>query len=1152
MEFEEKKGYCTLCRSRCGTVNTVRGDMMLKVRPDTDHPTGNAMCMKGKAAPELVHSPNRILYPMRRTAPKGAADPGWRRISWDEALDETARNLDLFRRTSGPESVVFGVTTPSGTPMSDSIDWVERFVWSFGSPNICYATEICNWHKDVAHIFTFGCGMPTADYANADVIVLWGTNPANTWLAQADAIAKGRRRGARLIVVDPRPTALALEADLWLRVRPGTDGALAMAIAAAMLDSDAYDHAFVRDWSNAPYLVRRDNGRFLRERDLAPESASNRYAVWHRRRERVELVDAARTIGVPDADLTDAHAVRVRDAAGRTVEVMCDPAFVHYRRAVGQFDGAHAADVTGVDAESIRAAAAMLAPDQAIAYHAWSGVGQHSNATQTERAIATLYALTGAFDRQGANREFVKQPANAVSDFGLLAPQQRAKALGLQARPLGPPAQGWVTARDVYQAIVAGKPYKVRGLLAFGTNFLSSQADADAAHEALCALDFHVHCDLFETPSARYADILLPINTPWEREGLRLGFEINERAVELVQLRQRMVSPRGESRADYDVVMGLATRLGMSAQFFDGSIEAGWNHMLAPLGLDVAQLRAHPEGIVRPLQQHERQYARTGADGIRGFRTETLRVELYSEKLLRHGYPPVPEYVPPQHGRQTTRKGAPAAKPAFPYVLTSVKHGLYCHSQHRSLASLRRRAPYPSADLSASLARERGIVEDDWIVIETTQGRARFRARISAELAHDVIVAEYGWWQACDEMGLPALPVRGAGNSNFNSLVSDATLDPLSGASPLRSLPCTVALDPSVDPARRAWQGWRDFMVSAIHDEALGVRTITLRAADGGPLPDYLPGQHITVHLPSLGDGGTTRAYSLVGPATVVDRRSYTISVRHQRGTAADGNTFEGVMSAHLHRALRAGDAISLRPPGGTFIVPPASPRPVVMFAGGIGITPFISYLETVHAADQPAPPSWLFYANQNSRTHAFRERIAALAAAMPALHVVNCYNQAEHELLGRDFELSGYLTADVVDAALIRRRARFYLCGPEPMMNAITEGLVARGVPPFDIFREAFRSPSKPRLDPTQRFVVSFARSKKQGEWSPDKGSLLSFAEDLGVRLPSGCRVGQCESCAVRVAAGKVEHMNGQPPEDADLCFACQAIPVSPVTIDA
>lgn len=1145
IDVQEKKGYCTLCRSRCGTLNTVRGDMLLQVRPDTSHPTGSAMCMKGKAAPELVHSPNRVLYPMRRTNPKGAADAGWQRISWDQALSEIAAKLACFKRESGAESVVFGVTTPSGTPMSDSIDWVERFIWSFGSPNICYATEICNWHKDFAHVFTFGCGMPTADYRNAEVILLWGTNPTNTWLAQADAIGKGRRNGARLIVIDPRPTALAREADVWMPVRPGTDGALAMGIARQMIVTGNIDHAFVREWSNAPLLVRGDTGRFLRERDFDADSLQNRYAIWNASRNRVELVGEEAETTASDFALDGDYTVSVVSGA-RSATVRCTPAFALYRGALDEYTPQRVEALTGVRAADVVAVAKMLAPGRRIAYHAWSGVGQHTNATQTERAIATLYALTGAFDTRGSNREFTKQPVNAVSTYALLSPQQRAKALGLDERPIGPPAQGWVTARDVYRAITEGRPYKVRALFAFGTNVVMSQADAGAAHEALCALDFHVHCDLFETPSSRYADIFLPVNTPWEREGLRVGFEINEKAVELVQLRQRMVEPRGESRADYDIVLDLAVRLGMGDAFFGGSIEAGWNHILAPLGLDVAELRRHPEGIYRPLVQYEKNYSLQTPDGVRGFRTETLRAELYSEKLLRHGYPPVPQYVPPQHG-----KDGDGERAKYPYVVTSIKNGYYCHSQQRSLASLRKRAPYPVAELSAQLASEKGIAADDWVVIKTSNGSARFRARIVPELARDVIVAEYGWWQACDETGMQALPAEGKQNSNFSNLVSSAKLDPLSGSSPLRSIPCDVRLDPSVDPARRGWQGFRDFVVASVAEEALGVRTVTCAAADGGPLPDYLPGQHITVHVPTLGDDGTTRAYSLVGPAVEADRRTYSISVRHQRGKTAQGEAFEGVMSGYIHRAFEVGHKVSLRAPGGTFIVPPVSRQPVVMFAGGIGITPFISWLESVKDLEE-APESWLFYANLNSATHAFRGRINELQKRLPRLRVVNCYNKPQGEVLGRDYEMSGYLTAEVVDGNLIERRARFYLCGPEPMMDSITAGLVSRGVPPFDIFKEAFRSPSRPRLDPAQRFMVEFIRSHKKALWTPEEGSLLSFAERLGVSMPSGCRVGQCESCVVKVSAGKVEHMSGHGPDEAGMCFACQAIPVSEVAIEA
>ena len=129
-------GFCPLCRSRCGASYDVEDGRLIGARAAADHPTGRAFCIKGKAAPEIAHAADRILYPMRRTRPKGE-DPGWQRISWAEALDEVAARLGEIRDTSGAEAVAFEVTTPSGTAISDGIDWIERFIRTFGSPNNC-------------------------------------------------------------------------------------------------------------------------------------------------------------------------------------------------------------------------------------------------------------------------------------------------------------------------------------------------------------------------------------------------------------------------------------------------------------------------------------------------------------------------------------------------------------------------------------------------------------------------------------------------------------------------------------------------------------------------------------------------------------------------------------------------------------------------------------------------------------------------------------------------------------------------------------------------------------------------------------------------------------------------------------------------------
>ena len=1155
------RGYCTLCRSRCGTLSTVRDDALIRVEPDTSHPTGQAMCPKGRAAPELVHSPHRILHPMRRTTPKGSPDPGWERITWDEALDEIAARFSQIRDESGAEAVAFGVTTPSGTPLSDSIDWIERFIRGFGSPNIAYGTEVCNWHKDHAHAFTFGTGMPVADYQNAGLIMLWGHNPSSTWLAQANAIAEGRRAGARLLVIDPRHTALAAQADVWLQVRPGADAALALGLVNLLLRSGRYDHNFVRDWTNAPLLVRSDTGQFVRAGDVwrgaAPDPVQrgiqafdpDAWVVWDSRSGQPAPYATRHSAAAQGADrfaLRGEYAVVIDGAP-----VLCHPALELLARRCSKYSPDDVEAITGVAPDTLQAAADLIAQSPSVAYHAWSGVAQSANATQTERAVAILYALTGSFDVPGGNRVYPKQPVNVVNGLDLIPESQRAKALGLKERPLGPPVMGWVTAHDMYQAILTAQPYNVRAFMGFGTNQLASQGDIDMALQAYRQLEFHVHCDLFETPSSRYADIFLPVNTPWEREGLRIGFEITQSAQEQVQWRPRMVSPRGEARSDNDIVFELACRLGMGDVFFDGQLERGWDYQLSPLGVTVSELRRH--GSMRfPLEHHDRKYARpvlmdhtysAENPAVNGFDTETRRVELYSELLFRHGYDPLPSHP-------ESMPGFPGdGGEAYPFTLTSAKSGYYCHSQHRSVVSLRKRAPEPEAFINASVAQEKGIRAGDWVRITTPMGAARFVATLDPHLKRDVICADYGWWQSCTELGEPGYRIHGVQSSNYNALVSARQAqDPISGSVPMRHFSCDIKRDPLADPAQRPWTGLRDFQVTALNHVADGVLELTLAPRDGGALPDYRAGQHITLEVDRDDDSTLSRTYSLIGPARAPGRQSYRVAVRRQLGLTEYGDEWIGAMSSYLHSEVRVGAHIRVGAPAGIFVVPEQSPQPIVLFAGGIGITPFLSYLESLVSADD-MPEVWLHYANRNGQTRAYGERLQQLSAKLPRLSVVNYYS----EPLPEDGATSEMPGAHVVPDALIEARARFYMCGPPVMMDSIREGLCARGVPAFDIFSEVFRSPPVVDPDHSGRFEVRFAQSDNiTAQWTAQGGTLLGFAEKLGLSIPSGCRVGQCESCAVRLVSGQVRHLHGVEPDDPSVCLTCQAIPTTDVVLDA
>lgn len=1124
---ERIQGYCTLCRSRCGSVTLVDNGRLVGVEPLPGHPTGGALCAKGRAAPELVHSPRRLTVPLRRTAPKSAADPGWIEISWDEALSEVAARLDAMRRETGAESVAFAVTTPSGTPMVDSAEWVERFVRCFGSPNIIYAVEVCGWHKDYAHALTFGRGIGFPDYERADVIVLWGHNPARNWLAQATRIADARRRGARVAVIDPKPGGSGQLADLWLRVRPGADAALAMAAIRHLIATGTYDGEFVTRWTNGPLLVDTDTGRFLRMSEIRAGADPEQFVVlgedgrpqpYDTRR---PLSDAVRLDAATAITGLDGHVIRAATA------------FRLLGEAAAPYDPEHVSALTWLDEAAIRSFVALFENSPRLAYHSWTGVGQHTNATATERAIATLYALTGACDRTGGNVWPVPPATRPVNDLSLLPEGQLQKALGLERLPLGPPSKGWVTARDFAKAVMDGEPYRVRGLMSWGTNFVGSQSDAARNLATLQALDFHVHADMFMNPTAEQADIVLPVGMPWEREALKIGFEITQEAVETIQFRPAMLPRHGEAKADYEIACALAERLGMGERFFGGNIRAGWNHQLAPLGVTVDDIAREPAGRRFPQPFRHEKYAAVGAeDTVAGFATPTRRAELYSEQLLDHGHPPLPGHVEP--GESPLRQDADAR---FPLVLTTAKSGWFIHTSLRHVASLRKKSPDPGVEISRCLAAARGLAEGDWAIVATRGGEVRLRTRINESLDDRVVVAEFGWWEDCPPLGRPRSGGAGEQVSNINAILADRQSDPVSGSVPLRAVTCDIRPDPAANRGR--WTGRRAFVLSALRHEAEDVVAIDLVPRDGGALPDFLPGQHVELSLPGA---ETARSYSLTGAGD--SPSSLSLGIRRQ--PAADG---EPSLSERVHR-LREGEEVLLTIPAGIFNPPLAGMRPLVFLAAGIGITPFLSHLETLaQRSGRVRPPSvTLLYGCRHGGLHPYAARLAALRAELPELQIVTSYSAPRPEdRPAIDYDRRGRIDIAVLEP-MLDRRPLVYLCGSAEFVAETKAALVRLGVFPFDIFAESFVSPASV---PTELAAqqITLAGSGASFTWRPESGSLLDAAHQAGIALPSGCRVGQCESCAVTVVSGEVAHLSAAEAEPGR-CLACIAVPLTALTL--
>lgn len=797
-EQRKIRSFCALCVARCGAIATVEKGRFVSLEPDPSHPTGQALCAKGRASPELVYSSDRLLHPLKRTRPKGDTDPGWQRISWDEALDLTASAMRRIAEQHRPEAFAFSVASGSTTAAADFAGWTRRLMNAYGSPNLAGSIEICGWGRALATRFTFGVGSvgvfpgdAMADIANAGCLILWGYNPSMSRLTHATATVEAAKRGMKLIVVDPRQVGLANKADIWLRVRPGTDGALALGLANLMIERGWYDRDFIRDWSNGPMLVRSDAGRLLTERDVTSDGSEYRHLAWDTTVNRPVVHDSA-TGRYDRADASVALEGEYQIAT-TTGPVTCQPVFAHYAALCRRYSPDMVEAICWIPREQLEETARLIWHSRPVAYYAWSGQEQHANVTQAARAISLLYALTGSFDVSGGNVIFPAVPSGAVVGGDLPAAKNMAPAVGAAEHPLGPTRFNQITSLDLYRAILESKPYAVRGLLGFGANILMAHTEPRRAREALMALEFHAHTDMFMNPTAELADVILPVASPFEREALRFGFEISLEAQSLVQLRPAVIEPLGETRSDTAIVFALAERLGLGEHFWNGDIDAGYRAQLAPSGMTLEALRASPGGVRVPLQARHAKYADRDKEGMaRGFATPSRKVELWSEMFLTHGYAPLPEYEEPAMG--------PGSRPElgarFPLVLTCAKNALFCNSQHRGVSSLRMRQAHPEVELHPQAAAARGIVNGNWVAIETPTGRIRAVARFNASLDPRVAVGQHGWWQSCDSQNAPAYNPFTADGPNFNLLISGAIVDPVSGTVSPRSYLCEITPSP--------------------------------------------------------------------------------------------------------------------------------------------------------------------------------------------------------------------------------------------------------------------------------------------------------------------------------------------------------------------
>ena len=335
-------------------------------------------------------------------------------------------------------------------------------------------------------------------------------------------ISQARARGAKLIVIDPRKTGMAEKADLWLRVRPGSDGALALGMIHVLLEEKLYDEPFVREWTNGALPGAEDTQQLLTAQDLSPAGHPQRLRRlgwperWPRGLSRRPRVRTGRRRASRSSGTYTCHPGRRDSGAPVGPPSSCSRSWPPSMPRSGR------RRMTWVPAGDVRRAVRMFATEQPSCYYSWVGLEQHTDATQTNRAVALFYALTGQFDQRGSNVLFASTPTNPVMGHELLPTEQAVpSARRLPSAPWARRAlPGMVPAYDVYRAILTGHPYPVKALVTFGTDLLLGHGGPLAGQGGPGGpglLRARGHVRQSQRP---LADLLLPASTCWEREAL--------------------------------------------------------------------------------------------------------------------------------------------------------------------------------------------------------------------------------------------------------------------------------------------------------------------------------------------------------------------------------------------------------------------------------------------------------------------------------------------------------------------------------------------------------------------------------------------------------------------------------------------------------
>lgn len=352
-----------------------------------------------------------------------------------------------------------------------------------------------------------------------------------------------------------------------------------------------------------------------------------------------------------------------------------------------------------------------------------------------------------------------------------------------------------------------------------------------------------------------------------------------------------------------------------------------------------------------------------------------------------------------------------------------------------------------------------------------------------------------------------------------------------------------------------SWTGHRKFEV-ARREVACGDEMICsfyLVPHDKRSLPSYRPGQFLTFQFDVPDERKpVVRCYSL---SDAPDPERYRISVK-RLPAPKDKDVPPGLASNYLHDHVAEGDILDVKAPSGQFYLDETHDRPVVLIGGGVGVTPMLSMLNHV-VSNGSNREVHFFHGVSHGGEQMARGHVAEVEREHENVHVHICYSRPRAEdVQGRDFDHEGRVTVELFKEVLPSSNFEYYICGPPPMMSAIFEDLREWGVPESDIKFEAFGPATVKKRKgegEAESARVTFANSDKTVEWSDPSQTLLELAEEHGVPIDFGCRVGNCHTCLVATKEGEISYITDpdEMPEEGS-CLTCIGVPEGDVVLDA